>query len=270
MAHRPTDDWPRVKELFHDALEREPAERAAFLNASCGDEAAVRAEVERLLAAHEHAGRFIEQSPVSMAGRVIGHCQIERLIGAGGMGEVYLARDLELGRTVAVKIALGSDTDLQARLRSEAQHASQLNHPNICTIHEVGASDGYPFIVMEFVEGKRLADVIPQGGLTVDQVVRYGEQMAAALEHAHQNGVIHRDLKSANVMVTSDGRIKVLDFGLARRHSAERLKDLFRVARVADSMWRCRGDTFEHGAGVAARWRGRCAQRHVGARRAPV
>ena len=105
------DTWPRVKELFHSALERDPAERAAFLNASCGDEDAVRAEVQRLLDAHARTGRFIEQSPVAMAGRVVGHCKIERLIGAGGMGEVYLARDVELGRAVAVKIALGTDAD---------------------------------------------------------------------------------------------------------------------------------------------------------------
>src|SRR5262245_52374685 len=141
------DNWPRVKELFHGALEREGAERAAFLNASCHDEAAVRAEVERLLAAHDEAGGFIEQSPLAFAGRVISHYKIERPIGAGGMGEVYLARDLELGRAVAVKIALG-DTDAQARLKREAQHASQLNHPNICTIHEVGEFEGQQFIVM--------------------------------------------------------------------------------------------------------------------------
>ncbi len=220
------NQWPRVKELFHGALEREPAERAAFLNASCGDEGAVRSEVERLLAAHEQTGAFIEQSPVGMAGRVIGHYKIERSVGAGGMGEVYVARDLELGRTVAVKIAHGTDDDAHARLKREAQHASQLNHPNICTIHEIGVFDGQPFIAMEFVDGQRLNDRIPPGGLPVGEVVRCGVQIAGALAHAHLSGVVHRDLKSANVMLTSDGRVKVLDFGLARRHSADRLKDL--------------------------------------------
>ncbi len=220
------NDWLRIKELFHDALELEPAERAAFLNTSCGDEPAVRAEVERLLAAHGDAGEFIEQSPVAMAGRVIGHYQIDRVVAAGGMGEVYVAHDLELGRTVAVKIALGGDADAHARLKREAQHASQLNHPNICTIHEIGAFDGQPFIAMEYVEGQQLADVIPPDGLSIEQVARYGSQIASALAHAHRHGVIHRDLKSPNVMVTSDARIKVLDFGLARRHSVEDLKDL--------------------------------------------
>jgi len=222
------NNWPRVKELFHGALERDPTERAAFLDASCGGDASLRAEVERLLAAHTQAGEFIERSPVAMAmpGHVIGHYHVERAIGAGGMGEVYLARDLELGRTVAIKMALGGNADAHSRLKREAQHASQLNHPNICTIHEVGVVDGRPFIVMELVEGERLSDVIQPGGLPADDVVRYGAQMASALAHAHQNGVIHRDLKSANVMLTADGRVKMLDFGLARRHSAEHLKDL--------------------------------------------
>ena len=102
------NEWPRVKELFHAALECEPAERAAFLNASCADDPVMRAEVERLLAAHGAAGEFIEQSPVALTGRVIGHYKIDRAVASGGMGQVYLAHDLELGRTVAVKIALGS------------------------------------------------------------------------------------------------------------------------------------------------------------------
>jgi len=224
MADNP--DWPRVKELFHGALEREPAERAAFLHRSCGGEAGVRAQVERLLDAHEHADGFIEQSPVGMAGRVVGHYKIDRLIGSGGMGEVYRARDLELGRTVAVKIALGIDADTHARLRREAQHASHLNHPHICTIHEVGTFDGHPFIVMELVEGQRLSDLTLPDGLPADLVRRYGTQIADALAHAHRQGVTHRDLKAANIVVTPEGRAKVLDFGLARRISQESFSEL--------------------------------------------
>jgi tetratricopeptide (TPR) repeat protein/TolB-like protein len=219
-------NWDRVKGLFHSALEREPAERAAFLRASCVDETDLRQEVERLLAAHDHAAEFIEQSPVSMAGQIVGHYKLERLVGMGGMGQVYVARDLDLGRSVAIKIALGSDADSQARLRREAQHASRLNHPNICTIHEVGDSGAVPYIVMEFVEGRRLSDVIPAEGLSILDLQRYGSQIADALAHAHRHGVLHRDLKAANVVVTPDGRAKVLDFGLARRLSAESLKDV--------------------------------------------
>jgi eukaryotic-like serine/threonine-protein kinase len=225
-------DWSRVKDLFHSALERQPSERAAYLHASCGDETGVRAEVERLLAAHEHAGGFIEQSPVTSAGRVLGHYELERLVGVGGMGEVYRARDLELGRTVAIKIALGHDADAHARLRREAQHASQLNHPNISTIYEVGTSDGHPFIVMELVEGQRLSDLVPSGGLPAALVSQYGMQIADALAHAHRHGVTHRDLKSANVVVTPEGRAKVLDFGLARRIPAEKIKDLSESQQV--------------------------------------
>jgi len=229
--------WPRVKDLFHSALERDPAERAAFLHASCQDEA-VRTEVERLLAAHERAGAFIEQSPSAMLGRVVGHYRIERAIGVGGMGEVYLARDLELDRNVAIKIALGGDPDGEARLRREAQHASQLNHPHICTIHEVGTFDAQSFIVMEFVDGRRLTDLIPKGGLSAREVKRYGTQIADALAHAHRNGVTHRDLKTSNVVVTPDRRAKVLDFGLARRLSADKLRGLSesRQSITADDM----------------------------------
>ncbi len=218
--------WPRVKELFHGALELEPSERASFLDATCGEEQPVREEVERLLAAHRQAGGFIERSPVAMAGRVIGHYKIERALGAGGMGAVYLARDLELGRAVAIKIAIASDEDAKARLKREAQYASHLNHPHICTIHEVGTADDQPFIVMEFVEGQRLSDLIPAQGLPVDDVKRYGMQIADALAHAHHHGVTHRDLKAANIVVTPEGRAKVLDFGLARRVPAETLRDL--------------------------------------------
>src|SRR5262245_42514365 len=111
------DNWPRVKELFHSALEREPDERAAFLRAACRDDVALQVEVERLLHAHAQSGAFIEQSPFAMVGRVIGRYKIERPLGSGGMGEVYVAQDLELGRAVAVKIALGTDAHAHARLK---------------------------------------------------------------------------------------------------------------------------------------------------------
>jgi hypothetical protein len=245
------DRWPRVKEIFHDALERAPAERSRFVAEACGGDAALQAEVERLLAAHDQAGSFIEQSPVAgtgenpkpaagrclTTGQVRGHYEILRLIGVGGMGEVYAARDLELGRTVALKVVTGDNADAQKALRREAQHASRLNHPHICTIHEVGEADGQCYIVMEYVDGQRLSDLIFGGsertrptyeppGLPIEMMLRYGIQIADALAHAHRNGVIHRDLKSANVVITPDGRAKVLDFGLARRLPAARLTEL--------------------------------------------
>ena len=137
------------------------------------------------------------------------------------MGQVYAARDVELGRDVALKIGLEDDVAAQAQLRREAQHASQLNHPHICTIHEVGTCDGHAFIVMEHVEGQRLSELIAPQGLPIQSVLRYSIQLADALAHAHRSGVSHRDLKSSNVVVTPDGRAKILDFGLARRLSAK-------------------------------------------------
>ena len=220
--------WPRVKELFHAALERAPADRADFLAEACGLDASLRAEVERLLAAHDEAGSFIEASPVAglaravqpvsntLAGRRLGHYEIQRLIGAGGMGEVYAAHDTQLDRTVAVKVVSGGRRDAHKDLHHEARQASKLNHPHICTVHEVGAFEGQAYIVMEYVEGRPLDELIGTARLPLAKAVRYGIQIADALAHAHRHGVIHRDLKSANVVVTANGRAKVLDFGLAR------------------------------------------------------
>jgi serine/threonine protein kinase len=149
-----------------------------------------------------------------------GHYRILEQLGAGGMGVVYSAYDSVLERKVAIKVVgdrVLADKSARDLLLHEARAASSLNHPNICTIHQVGDSDGEAFIVMEQVEGQPLGSEIGTGGLSPDLVIRYGFQIADALAHAHQHGVIHRDLKSTNVLVTPEGRIKVLDFGLATR-----------------------------------------------------
>jgi eukaryotic-like serine/threonine-protein kinase len=240
------DRWPRIKELFHAALEHAPDERARFLRHECDGDETIRAEVQRLLAAHSEAGGFIEQSPVvfstrpkavsiPMAGLIMGHYEISTLIGSGGMGSVYAARDVDLGRIVALKIVAGDD-QAQALLRREAQQASQLNHPHICTIHEVGASAGQAFFAMEYVKGQTLRELTAQKALPVETALRYGIQVADALAHAHRHGLIHRDLKSANVMVTPDGSAKVLDFGLACGVPPDRVDELTRskVALASD------------------------------------
>jgi serine/threonine protein kinase len=151
---------------------------------------------------------------------MIGAYAIDRLIGAGGMGEVYRARDTRLQRDVAVKVLPGhasDDATARERLVREAQTASKLNHPNICTVYDAGITGDRVFIVMELVEGVTLSALLAEGALPIDRAVRYAIQIADGLSHAHQRGVVHRDLKSANVAITADGRAKILDFGLAKR-----------------------------------------------------
>ena len=155
-----------------------------------------------------------------MVGTAIGRYRIEARLGAGGMGIVYRAFDTELRRPVALKIlATGIDAGSRARLLHEARAASALNHPHICTIHEVDEADGQAFLVMEYVDGQDLGARIPPTGLPADTVLRYGLQIASAIAHAHERGIIHRDLKTANVVIGTDGRAKVLDFGIARHTS---------------------------------------------------
>ncbi len=212
------EQWARVKDVFNAALEQEPGARPAFVaEASAGDHS-VHREVERLLDAQRESAGFIEHSAAAtlLSGRVISHYKIERLLGSGGMGHVYAARDTELGRDVALKVASLDSEDAQARLRREAQHASRLSHPHICHIYDVGRANGQLFVVMEFVPGRSLSDLIREAPLSVANARRYGIEIADALAHAHEHGVTHRDLKSTNVMITPKRGAKVLDFGLAR------------------------------------------------------
>src|SRR5688572_6264696 len=148
-----------------------------------------------------------------------GRYEVIGAIGAGGMGEVYVARDPQLGRRVAIKMLpsrLASDRDTLARFTHEARSASALNHPNIVTIHEVGAGEDGPYIVMEYIEGSDLRSMISEGALPVRMVVDIGAQIAEGLAAAHERGIVHRDLKPENIMITRDGFAKILDFGLAK------------------------------------------------------
>src|SRR3984957_20737828 len=151
-------------------------------------------------------------------GKSLGRYPIQEQLGAGGMGVVYSAYDPILERKVAIKVVgdrVITDNAARKLLLREARAASSLNHPNICTIHEVGDADGEAYIVMEKVEGQALSSLVGTTGLPPETVVRYGIQIADALEHAHKHGIVHRDLKSTNAVVTPEGRVKVLDFGLA-------------------------------------------------------
>ncbi len=219
-------EWDDVKRLFLAALDRPAGERAAWIG-QCGGTQEMRAEVERLVAAHLAAGSFIERPladlhgeseppPGRWTGAWLGQYRLDAVIGAGGMGEVYRAHDAELSRAVAIKMVGRDESGAYERLRREARHASHLNHPNICTIHHVGDAEGRPYIVMELVDGRPLSEAIPESGLPAPAAIAYAVQILDALAHAHEQGVIHRDLKSANAIVRPSGQVKLLDFGLAR------------------------------------------------------
>ena len=232
----PPRNWSTIKLLFQQAIELEPAAREAFLMQACGADADLRAEVESLLTAHDDERPFLD-APVAGAARVlgaaldegeapaglkpgtrIGQYEVLETIGSGGMGDVYRARDTRLDRFVALKIVLDTPAGRTAdRVLREARAASALNHPNVCTLYEAGEFEGQPYLAMEYIAGQPLSSLIPSAGFDPADVVRYGRQIADALSHAHEHGVIHRDLKSANVVVTPQGRAKVLDFGIARR-----------------------------------------------------
>src|SRR5574340_39807 len=159
----------------------------------------------------------------SMVGHTISHYRVIEKLGAGGMGEVWRAHDTQLDRDVALKVLPAdrfADETARTRLVREARLASRLNHPHICTIHEVGESDGQAYIAMELVEGRTLTARLAQGALPTDEILRVGQQVADALAHAHERSVVHRDLKSANMILTPEGRVEVLDFGLAKRMSS--------------------------------------------------
>jgi serine/threonine protein kinase len=225
------DHWTTVKRIHQSALDIDPSERAAFVDESCGGDEALRREVQELLTYSAEAEAFLERPAVDVApappgaapeatlvGRTISHYQVLSLLGAGGMGEVYLARDPRLDRAVAIKILpgeLAEDADRMQRFTREAKAASALNHPNVATIYDVGESDGISFIVMEHVEGETLLPRISRR-MTSHEVVDIAVQTADALDLAHAKGITHRDIKPANLMVTHRGVVKVLDFGVAK------------------------------------------------------
>src|SRR6202045_1481190 len=221
MAVTP-ERWQEVKKVLAAALEREPADRSAYLDQVCA-EPSLRREVEALIAAHEQGdSSFMEHSAVENGalkrGTKLGPYEILAPLGAGGMGEVYRARDTRLDRSVAIKILpahLSQNAEAKERFDREARSISSLSHPNICHLYDVGQQDGASYLVMEYLEGETLADRLRKGPLSLEQVLKTGVEICEGLEKAHCTGVAHRDLKPSNIMLTKTGA-KLLDFGLAK------------------------------------------------------
>ncbi|MGI8998060.1 MAG: serine/threonine-protein kinase, partial [Pyrinomonadaceae bacterium] len=224
------DRWQQINQLFHSALAHERDQRAAFLAGACAGDEALRAEVESLVASHEQAESFIERPASDVAaellagahsqlsaGEQLGHYTITSLLGAGGMGEVYLAEDLLLGRRIALKLLPAHftvDGERVRRFEQEARAASGLNHPNIVTIHEIGRADSAHFIATEFIDGETLRASLSRSRLSLRAALDVAIQVASALVAAHKAGIVHRDIKPENIMVRRDDRVvKVLDFG---------------------------------------------------------
>jgi eukaryotic-like serine/threonine-protein kinase len=224
--------WQEVKEILYSALEIGSEQRAAFLDKRCGDDLELRREIESLIAAHSKAAERFESPAVEkmaavvsnevvdgMVGRSLAHYEIIEKLGAGGMGEVYLARDTVLNRKVALKVLplfFTQHPDRLRRFQQEARAASTLNHPNILTIHEVGHLDSTHYLATEFVEGESLRDRINRAPLKITEALDIATQIASALAAAHEAGIVHRDIKPENIMLRRDGIVKVVDFGLAK------------------------------------------------------
>ena len=243
--------WRQVTRIYGAVLTKAPGARAAALAELCSDDEALRKEVESLLA--DDSGAGVLDQPLgevassladqTLSGRSLGPYRLESAIGAGGMGQVYRANDARLHRTVAIKVlapSLAHDTQFRARFDREAKAIAALNHPHICTLHDIGSADGVDYLVMEYVEGETLSTRLERGALPFAQALTSAIQIAEALAAAHRQGIVHRDLKPGNVMLTKSG-IKLLDFGLAKPTSGPTLAGALSMIPTTPPMGPTRG-----------------------------
>jgi len=216
--------WAKVRDVLGQVLELGPERRPQYLDDACANDPSLRSEVESLLSSDEPArSSFLQSPPIPPAaltkGSRLGDYEIVALVGSGGMGEVYRARDTILKRDVAIKVLpeyWSRDPERLRRFELEAQAAAALTHPNIVSIHHVGRYDGSPYIVTELLHGETLRERLRHGPMRLREVIEDGVEIAHGLAAAHDAGIVHRDLKPENIFITKDGRVKILDFGLAK------------------------------------------------------
>jgi eukaryotic-like serine/threonine-protein kinase len=215
--------WQQIRDVLEKALDLAPNERSAFLEQACSSDPSLRREVETLLVSSpDVSSSFLQSFALRVtltSGTKLGDYEVKSLLGSGGMGEVYRARDSRLGRDVAIKVLpsfLSADRDRLRRFEQEARAAAALDHPNILAVHQLGSYEGAPYLVSELLEGETLREQLGRGRLSVRKAIDYGVQIARGLAAAHEKGIVHRDLKPENLFVTKDGRAKILDFGLAK------------------------------------------------------
>src|SRR5215467_13094855 len=245
----------RVEQLVSLALQRAANERAEFIREACAGEEDLRVEVESLLASHGKEDGYLAEAPTILAaqllaeskslavdpfvGRVLSHYRLDERLGAGGMGVLYRATDLKLGRAVAIKLLarhLVSDETAKARFVREARAASALDHPNIATVYDIGEEEGELFIAMALYEGETLKQRLEKGRLGVKEALDLLRQVALGLEAAHRAGIVHRDIKPANVLITSTGTVKILDFGVAKLVSDSQAQTMTQAGQAMGTM----------------------------------